>query len=305
MSFGVADLITAAVIEDGLQHLRRNPGHLNFILSPFCRFPQIRSLVGAKYISQAVEYITNNQLYVAPYYEADHTKIPSVVTVARTGEDQQFIGDMGFYQPECKIFDPIEYGTFDIVGLEQDRRVLFVPEAAKVEDMLWPNIWLRNGDFKVQVRGVHTQKGKDTRILLNSRVPEGTNYKGWVAQSSERRFGYEVHSNIEAVEVNCKLTTSGDYSLHRLMAIVTRYCLKRGRFLFESYGFQAPKISQGMAVLENGGQDAPAIFTTVFSVNGKLGEHWIANEFEYGNASGKIDMCDIAVSEGKADVPLE
>lgn len=304
MSFGISDLITVAVIENGLNHLRDNPDHLNFILSPFCNIPEIRKMVGGQYIAQCIEYVTQNRLYVAPYYEADHTRIPSVVTVARTGEEQQFLGDYGH---ECQnmVFEPIVYGTFDVTDFEQDRTVMFVPKSSNVENFLWPNVWVKNGNVIAQVRGIHVQDDKDTRILLNSAIPVGTNMKGWVSQSSKKRTGYVINSNVEGVEISCKLTTSGDYSIHRLMSIVVRYCLKRGRMLFENYGLQAPIVSQAMPIIENGGSDAPAIYSTVFSVKGKLGEHWITKEFDYPDASDSIGVDWVAQSEGKVDVPVE
>lgn len=299
--FGIADLITVVVVEDGLQHLRKHPDQLNFILSPFTCQPRIRELVGARHLGDCVSFVTENRLHVAPYYEADLQKVPSLVIVSRTSEDQQFIGDYG-YQTQARFFDPFVYTTFDIVGLEEDRRVLFVPKALHIEEKIWPNVWVKNGAFQTQVEGIHVREDADTRVLVKDAVPAGTNFAGWTAQSSARRVGYEVHSDIEGVEVTCKLTTSGDYSVHRLMGLVVRYCLKRGRGLFEAHGLQVPVVSQGMPMLAH---EEQKIYESVFTVRGKLGEHWVANEFDYGDPSGNIDVDAVAMSEGKANVPLE
>jgi len=290
------------VIEDGLAHLAAHPDHLNFILSPFFKHRAIREYVGAKHISDCVSYVVNNRIYVAPYYQADLGKVPSIVTVARQGEEQQFLGDLGDYQKNCVVLPPIKYFDFIIDGIEDDRTSLLVPEELKVEEQLWPRIWVANGSFKAQVDYIQVRPGLSTKIALKTKVPDQINYTGWSAQSGEREKGYEIHASLDSVEVNAVLTTTGDYTVHRLMSIVTRYCLKRGRLLFDHYGFQVPQISQGMPVKE---EEQPPVYSTVFTIRGKLTEHWIANEFDYIDESAKLTLDYIAESEGKKDVKLE
>lgn len=301
--FGISDIIAVIVIEDGLKHLSANPDELNFILSPFVRHKAIRDYVGIEHITQCVEFVTQNRVYVAPYYEADMAKLPSIVTVASQGEQQQFLNDYGQNRGECVVLPPIKYADFVIEGFEDNRTVLLVPEALQIEKVLWPNITVANGSFAAHVDYIQVRSGQPTRVALkNSAAPEMIPFTGWVAQSGSRESGVEMHASIDSTIVNAQLTTTGDYSVHRLMSIVTRYCLKRGRLLFDYYGLQTAKFSQGMPILLS---DQPPIYQTTFTISGQFTEHWIANRYEMGDDSGKLVLDYMAQSPGKADVELE
>lgn len=298
--FGISDLIGVVVVENRLRHLVANPDQLNFILKPFCTFHDIREKVGARYISQAVEFVIQNQVHVAPYYQADLQKIPSIVFVSRTGEKQQYIGDTA--NDECAAtYAPFVYDTFDVKGIQGlSRDELVVPAALNIEDKIWKGVTLANGDFTTRVDGINVSPGKDTIIAITGSVPEGTNFTGWKAQSTARTHNYSVRASTEAVELVCKLTTSGDYAIHRLMSIVTRYCLKSGRMLFEHYGLQVPTISQGMPVLMDQDQ---MVYETTFTINGSLTERWVDHEYVPLDQAGDLEA-DFSATNGENCVKL-
>lgn len=297
--FGIADLIGVVVVEERLDHLRRNPRHLNFILSPFCRSEAIRSKVGAKYIDQAVQYVTENRLHIAPYYQADLEKIPSLVFVSRTGENQQYIGDYGHEQVGAITAAPIVYVEFDAKAV--DRYALIVPKGLRIEEKIWKNVILKQGDFLAGVCAIHVKEGEDTRILLDKDVPPGLPLAGWKAQSSEKITNYTINSSTDDTELVAKLTTTGDYSVHRLMATVVRYCLKSARLLFESYGFQTPRIQQGMPTLAD---DTQMVYETIFTITGKVTDHWIAHEYQANDPSDSLDV-GVTACNGESSVVLE
>lgn len=299
MSFGFGDLITIMVLEDGLKHLASHPDHLQFILKPLgCG--DMKDFVGANHIIDCINFVTKNRIYLAPYYQEDLGKLPSIVTVARQGETQQFIGDYGSSFVSQAVLPPVVYKEFTISGFEDGRQSLLVPAATKIEDYVWPNIWISNGTFLAQVDHILVREGEDTKVALKKAVPEMTAFTGWKAQSGDRSRAYEVHSSMDEIEINAKLTTTGDYTVHRLLSIVTRYCLKRGRPIFNAYGLQVATFNQSMPIKE---EEQPPVFSTVFTIRGKYTESWIAAECQV--TDGKLDIDYIATSEGKADVELE
>jgi hypothetical protein len=91
---GMADLITVAVIKNKLEFLSKNPTHLEFILGAFACDP-IRSYVGKEHLKQCIDFVTQNRIQVAPYYELDMKRRPSIGVVSSGREESMFLGDYG------------------------------------------------------------------------------------------------------------------------------------------------------------------------------------------------------------------
>jgi hypothetical protein len=300
MSFGISDLVTVVVIEDGLRHLAANPTHLHFIMSPFVCDDAVRKLVGTQYIDQVIEFVTKRKIFVTPVYQADEEKLPQITTIASQGEGQQFIGDYGYDLSNQRVLPPHVYTQFDVKNYQGD--TLFVPPELHIEEKIWRNVYIRQGDFVATCIGIIPgTPGEETAILLDRDVPAKTSFTGWTSESAPEATGYVVNSSQDDVEVQVTLTTNGDYSIHRLLSIVTRYCLKRGRGLFNQHGMQVASFNQGMP-LQN--LDNDKLYQTTFTVRAKVTEHWIEKEYRGEDPSGRLDIDLIATEAGHADVDL-
>lgn len=272
--FGMADLVTCYVIRDGLQNLASNPDHCRYILGGFTTTP-LSSLVARDHIEQAVKFVTENAINVAPYYELDMQKRPSVAVVSSGGEDTQFIGDFGSYCVSKNKLQPEIYAEFDAKSIEGDE--IRVPRALKLEDKIWINVIVTNGTVSARVKGILVRDGEDTVLLLDKDLPDGTTLKDWKAQSLDRQKGLEIHSSMDKVTVQVNLSTTGQASVHRLLALIIRYTLKRGRQQFEAFGLQVPTFSYTPLML---GDADELEFQTVFTIETKVLDSWIDSEFD-------------------------
>lgn len=282
--FGISDLIAVSVIKDGLLHLSNNPKHLEFILGQFCN-KNIADLVGHEYVKQCVDFVINNEISVLPYYQADIKRRPSVVVVASGTESQQFIGDYGAVQKPVLILPENTYASFEVKSVEGS--VVKVSSNLNLEKKLWHGMYIRALDFEAKLEGVLVREGEDTALYLSQDVPDGTPLVGWSAGSSDKRRGAILSASTDDVSIQCKLTTTGDFSVHRLMAIVIRYCLKRGRPYFDEVGLQVATFGYSPPMLTD---QEELEYETVFNITGKFTEHWIDHEFDAPDDAANIDV---------------
>jgi hypothetical protein len=300
--FGVADLITCAVIKQRLEFLSKNPSHLEFILSPFWCNKSLRDLVGAEHIKNCVDFVINNKITVAPYYEIDLKKSPSISIVSSGVEEIQTLGDYGdnVFNQTVK---PIEYLNFDATLINADE--IHVSKEYNLERKLWNGVTLTNGTESRILKGMKVGGETDmsTVLYLDTDLPTGTDMKGWLAQSSSVDKRYILSTSIDKVSVQIKLTTMGDYSIHRLLNIVLRYCLKKGRMDFENAGMQVPTFSYSPPILTEGESDI--VFESVCTIEAKMPEYWIDHEFTSPDSSAKLDITEIAVSDNKNNAEVK
>jgi hypothetical protein len=301
MSFGVADLITVAILRERLIFLSKHPDYIEFMLLPFIVNKGLEELVGRQYIAQAVEFIMNNRIMVAPYYELEPKIRPAIAVVASGNEEQQFLGDEGFSCPTA-IVQPRVYATFDALSISEDGMVISVPLAYDLQSKLWPGLYVKNGSIVRMIRGLAV-KETQVDIYVTESISAGTPIKGWVAQSAETVKGYHINESVDRVRIQCKLQTTGDYSVHRLLSIVVRYCLKSSRLLFDSMGVQVatfsytPPMPSEMTEME---------FETVYTIEGLLKESWVIAEFQtpdYVQVEAAVTP-DIETEEGDDSVVL-
>ena len=271
MSFPISEIITSAVIEARLQHLAENPSHINWMLSPFVVHRSIARLVDPKYVAQCIQYIQNNRPMVRPVYETDMNKLPSIVVSSFQGEATQFLGDYG--GDVCtEEHAPVPMLTFDIIGT--DKNTVIAPLNQGVEDIVWPGLYFKSNGYSDVIERL--EKRADSVVLhLKNDLPSGVRMRGCNIMTSRDETWYRINSSIDAVKVNVTLTTAGDHAIHRLMAVVLRYCLKSGRLLFDSYGMQVATFSQQPAMLAD---DTQLIWQTAFMIDAKVTDHWIVDE---------------------------
>lgn len=275
MSMGVADLIVQIAIEDGLKNLRDNPHHLEFILSRYEQIHQLYYKVGSKYLKNAMELINNQKLIVRPYYIGDQDQYPNVVIAGSYTENQNFLGDFGSIEDSKIVLPQRIYASFDAKKIEKD--AMTIAASYKIEDSIWLGMSIVNGSTMVKVKAIFLKNENETVLLLDQELSNGTPLKGWTAKTLATHKGAIVNASSDQVTVQAKLATSGDPDVHRIFAMVLRYCLKRGRKFMDSLGLQNAHMSQTPPVVTD---DQNMIMESVFTVEGTLHDSWIDYEFD-------------------------
>lgn len=288
MSYGLADLITQIVIEDGLKNLRDNPHHLEYILSRHCQIPALHKKVGQDYIRNAMELISNQKLTIRPYYVLNQDLYPNIVIAASYTEGQTYLGDYGSEEHSKIVVNPIVFAKFDAKKIKDDE--IWIAKEYEIEKKIWIGIPVVNCDYNAKIIGIALKEDK-TVLFLDKKLENGTPLKGWEAKTTARPRMVSVAASSDDVTVQAKLATAGDPDIHRIYSLVIRYCLKRGRILFEKYGFQNIHVTQSPPVVS---EQEDAIMETVFTVGGLLHDSWIDHEYD---VIDRIETDSVLVSE--------
>ena len=297
--FGLSDLIVINAIEDGLANLRANPMHLDFILGMYEHTPFMRALHGSAYIRQCKEFVLNNKIFVKPYYVYDLAKMPSIAVIAQYAEDLQFIGDTGFSEFEGELM-PIK--LCDILGVawgEKDEQELIIGNAAAVQPQLYAGCYLRQDRFVTKVDCIIPIDEQRATIVCNDVLPRNR-LIDWIAQTASSSRIAVINSSGNTTQVSIDLKSSGDIETHKLLALLVRYCLKRGRFLMDRNGLQISTTNQNFPVMHD---EENSIFQTVFNLHGKILDNWIQYDQENQNYQN-LTMCadPASAQEGNAKV---
>lgn len=290
--FGVLDLITVLIIEDKLKFYINNVEFLEQIL---CGYHNKRmfNLVGAEYIRDSIEFLRNQKIFVQPYYNPDSRKLPQISVIASGEENQQYIGDHGYSSLAKKQTfksNSLTVATWTAVSIDGD--TMTVPKELSLETKLWPGVYVTNGTHKVVLRGIDD---KASRLYFESELPDNLSPEGWRAETAGSNRVCELNSSTDAVTVQCKLTTHGEPSQHRLIGILLRAILKSSRLAFDYYGFQNTKIGWSPMVLTD--QDE-MVFESVYSISGVYTDHWIDR---IGQTADKASNIDVSVEVCNSD----
>lgn len=291
--FATVDYLITAGIQKRLDFLKHNPHHLAFIFSKFVCDKDIMDIVGPNYLKDAVEFITNNKLHVAPAYNLDENKLPSVAIISSGSESQQFLGDYGAGRVE-KSAPPVIYDWFDANEIKGSD--LIVSENYNFDKKLWRNIHIGNGTFITTLESVYNSNGK-TVLALKDPIPEETSLKQWATMSDDKYRAYRYSASIDDITASITLTTSGSYSIHYLFSIVLRYCLKANRMYFDNHGFQVSTSKYSIPVIND---QVENIFQSNYTLEGKFTEYWIDHEFDLPD-SGPVNVCLFAESTNPKD----
>jgi hypothetical protein len=307
--FGMADLLTVAVINNGLQHLARNPFHLEFILGAFAREP-LQSMVGVEHIKQCVDFVTQNRIQVAPYYQLDIKRRPSIGVIAQGREEQQFLGDYGSQQvmnTQESALPPRIYATFDAIAVNSTNDGLLVAPGLKLTEKLWVGQILTNGKVTTRVAGILPSPDgiQPDTVLTKDMLVAPVGLQGWKAQSMERAKGIVLNASQDLVTIQLSLSTTGDMGIHRLFQNVTRYCLKRGRLLFDSYGLQVATFSHTPMVASEPNEPE---FESTFTIEARYTDAWIEKEFDLPDSTAKlvvdVDAVPFTTANGEQTVDV-
>ena len=288
--FGLADIVVISAMDRALAHLRKNPSHLEFILSAFAS-PDIVKYFGHEYIKNCVDYINNNKIFIKPYLFPDMNQIPSFVVGATYSESSQYIGQesVDFTKRQC----PKVYAEFDVQNY--DKSWVFLDDSEQIETKVWVGMLLTVGSFSAKIKSVMVRPGDTTIVELDTEVPVGTPFRGWKAQMYTNDKYFKCGSSMERANVQCKLTTSGDIATHRMMATIFRYAFKHERIYMDSMGLQNTVISQSMPTVTD---DENPIYESLFTMEGDLHDFWIENELSMPDHFG-LEVI------GKSDNPTD
>lgn len=291
MGSAFVDYILTAGIKQRLQFLSENPHHLYYIFEELYCNKNIRDIVGERYIKEAVECIISQRMQVGPAYNIDQQKLPSIVVISSSAEDQQYIGDYGLSQVQ-KVCPPTIYDTFDATSLRpnNDLNALTTSMDYKLIDKLWHGIFIANGTFSSQLDyAIDDSETNTTTIVLKDPIPiDLITLKGWVSASDDQYRGVVYSSSTEAITSSITLTNSGSYAQHYIYTAVLRYILKSQRMFWDANGLQVSTQSNSIPVIMD---QEDQIFQSQFTLQGKYTETWIDHEFMLPNKGAKYNFC--------------
>lgn len=298
----VPELITTAVLQQQLKYLAQHPTHLQFMLGMFNK-NVLGKLVGPHYVKQAIDMISNNRIMVAPYYDLDMKHVPRISLVSSHSESQMYLGDIGTVDPDATIqqtLAPVTYAEFDVKSISGD--TLFVSANLNLDQTLFPGLTITNNETTRVLQGVLVRTGQDTQLVLNQAVDTSeVSLRDWKAQSGVGARGFVLGASTDDVTVQARLNTNGDPTVHRLLALVVRNCLKRGRLWFDLYGLQVATIAQTPMIAV---EDTEIEYETLFTIQGKSTDHWVIQEFDTPEFIEADTIADAQGAPGRTDVDL-
>lgn len=301
------DLVVTEILKQSLKDLAKRPDHLEYVLCGFKSIHPIRELVGPDYVKQAIDFISNNEIHVAPYYEYDQERRHSIAVVSAGSEETKFIGDS--YGQGCPVlFDcpPTVYASWSAKTIDYEKVTMLVPKSYQLSQKLWNNVIITNGKDYLRLDGI-IPKGEDEELNFKaeSKITDNAPLVGWRAESGVKGKGYDLGRSIDSTQINITITTQGDASLHRIIQILVRYILKSRRRYFELYGLQDMTFGYTQVALV-GREERFSVFESTVNVSARSTDTWIVAEYDL-NTGSKIDIClNIeTASEDPAKEPVE
>ena len=285
--FAVADLIVLNAIESGLENLRNNPHHLEFILGKYEDTEYMRKLHGSSYVRQCKDFVLHNKIFVKPYYVLDAAKLPSVSVVAQYQEETQVLGDFGFTEKEPQEIPPVVLGEVNGVAWGKEDNELIIGNAESVADWIYSGAYLHQKDWSSRIAMMIPQEDDKAMVVCETSVPKKT-LMGWQVTTAPSSRTAILNAAGNAVTVSIDLKSSGDIEVHKLLALVVRYCLRRGRLLMDENGLQNTISSQNFPVAYD---EEQSIYQTTFSLQGKIWDCWIQQE--YDDVTPDLTMCAV------------
>lgn len=279
------DLTVMGMIQSALEHLRNDKEELSLIMSDYANQWTLSQAVGspAHYIDQMIKFIMDKSQPIARIFQgydlSPHSNI-AVYVYASGVEDSKYFGDFGSFDSICRT--PTIYARAGAHHIEESdgRSVLYFTRTCGIQEKVWRLQACVNSKLPVcsfEVVSV-TDDGEDfVAIELDCIVPEVNGAQpldGWEFRSAASGWQVQYGNSGDTVTARVFLRTTGDAELHRLVATVIRWALKRSRQYFEFENFQIASMSQSEPSPDFSGEQC-AGFTTTFTVSGKAHDMWI------------------------------
>ena len=296
--FALSDMIIIEIIEKGLENLRLNPHHLDYILGTYSSTPFLRNIHGKDYTKHCMDLVLNNKIQVSPYYVLNNMQLPHIAVVATYSEAEMMLGD--YVGSNIEELPPRTLGTFDAVSIAPDGLSIFVPNAYSVSEFAFPGTYLHNGNFKSQIE-MTIPGNTQTQIYIKNVMPN--KLVGWTVKTMSTSCVATINASGNNCTVMIKLKSSGDVEVHKLLCLILRYCLRFGRIYLEGHNLYLSTTNQDMLVLEDESQQ---IFATVFSMSGKSFDFWIESEHRNpDHISLEVDAVPVSIENGDEAVVLD
>ena len=276
MSFGILDLLVVGVMRDKLQYLSEHPEHVEFLLSRYIRDPFISNLVGSEYITEAIDFVTGNRITVMPFYELDIKRRPSISVISSGAEALMFLGDCGRQEVIHKE-PPFVYLSFNASGFSSDRLSVLTSNGYNLVSKIWAGLWLENVGKTYKVVGVRANDDGTTYIDVATPIDQSATLPNWNVQSASSYKGYVISESMDEVTVQCKLSTTGHPSVHRLLSLIVRGIIKSSRLVFDQHGFQLATVNYSPLMAT---EEFESEFESVYTITGKFKDGWIDHEYE-------------------------
>ena len=230
-----------------------------------------RNQHGSRYIKQCVDLITQNKITIVPYYLLDIVKLPSISVVADYRENLDFLGDFG-NTCTTDIIPPAVITTLNAIKWPTELNGLVCNEHL---DLLQAGLWLRQDQFITRIKYILPASDNSSYTIFTEDDLPRIKLIDWEVVTNSHTKIAEIHTSSNDVEVMINLKSSGDIEVHKLLALVVRYCLKSHRLFIDSRGLQLGKSSQSYPIPYDQEQ---GIFQTNFNLNGKYFDSWIQYE---------------------------
>lgn len=303
------DLVVLAAIKDNMKHLQENQDELELVLSNFIDISVVKNLMRdpIKYVRQAIDVINGKNGVALEYFQAYTTQSSpnyAIYVKASNTEDLQYMNDFGTYQ-EITI-NPKLYATENAIGLHDEYTLIFDP-TRYMGNKIFTGLKAinRSANFEASVIDLVVHSDNSTWVTLNQLVPVALNkpvLAGWEFQSPTARRTYRLHGSGDQVNVQVALRTAGDIELHRVFAMLVRYCLKRGRQShFEFNNFQKTTVVQ--SEVEQDSMRPDIGFETFFTVSGVSHDMWVDSKWDSKDGTGVriIATPDLSLPDNASD----
>ena len=278
------DLSMIAIIKEGLSTLVADTDELGCLLASFRYYWSADSAVGsgARYIDRAVALLTSKDSPLEVRQELSESPYGNNtvwVGYDSINESVQSLGDYG--SDEMQELQPTVYAVLDAkrIDEEEGKSVLVFPQNCGVEDNVWRLQRAYNRAFPTESFLVSDVALTDTEVWvkLDSLLSDTSKMRGWEFRAY--RTGYQItygHSG-DSVRLNVHLRTTGDLEVHKILATVMRYVLKKSRTRSNEYqNLQVSSFSQSATVPDHEASDMAWI--TTFSITGIAHDVWIVNK---------------------------
>lgn len=278
------DLQMIAVLRETLASVLADTDELGFVLSQYTAYWSADTVVGggATYIDRAVAMLTSKDKPFDFYQGYDLSQEPNFGAYVRyvsISETQLSFGDYG--QSDKQLLTPTVYLKAEAMRIdtEGDASVLVFPNCQSIIDRVWRlqrvlNAALPGESFQV---AAVMQTEDEIKVKLSAEVSNSAVLRGWEFRAFESGYCAELGGSGDTVQLAVELYSVGDIEVHKILATLLRYCIKKARTRSCEYqNFQAMRVSQSGP--QPGGSGTDVTWLTTFNLSGVAQDIWIINK---------------------------
>jgi hypothetical protein len=266
-------------IRSELKKLSVNPNYLNFCLGGYCYSPSMQNIYGAKFIDKAAEWLRVNEKHFNYNlgYRLDSSKLPNVTVMFSGGtETTQVMGDdAGYFMSDIY---PVKYAEFHASGITEEG-YLSVSSDYHLEDKIWRGLVLqKKGILPRVITGlIKESEDADLKIITPENFSLVDGLDSWTVYSSASAKRVSMGGSFDRINIKVYMDIPGDPELAEVMSSVMRAALKNARLYLMQHGLNEVSLSYS-PVGRNESYSGVNVWTTEFTISGKMTDRWIINE---------------------------